>query len=191
LCCFRSFYSSAAIPERSPTPLHYPLAAATDACCHPTSKWRSLRWLKTTPQAPLGLLRRALSCLTQSRSPISILQLVVVTLMNTVSCVRTLSIGPRRHGPRLCMLRLCVAKLALRRPCSRERPCPAAASRISDKDESALLATFQGGRAAKERCLPKKRGLHPQPAVLGDVREQQWRTLSVHLRPPGCPNIGL
>jgi hypothetical protein len=26
LCCFRSFYSSAAIPERSPTtPLHYPL----------------------------------------------------------------------------------------------------------------------------------------------------------------------
>ena len=44
-------------------------AAATDACCHPTSKWRSLRWLRTTPQAPLGLLRRALSCLTQSRSP--------------------------------------------------------------------------------------------------------------------------
>ena len=25
LCCFRSFYSSAAIPERWPTPLHYPL----------------------------------------------------------------------------------------------------------------------------------------------------------------------
>ena len=30
LCCFRSFYSSAAIPERSPTPLHYPLAALAD-----------------------------------------------------------------------------------------------------------------------------------------------------------------
>ena len=28
-------------------------------------------------------------------------------------------------------------------------------------------------------------------ADLGDVREQQWRTLSVHLGPPGCPNIGL
>ncbi len=27
LCCFRSFYSSAAIPERSPTPLHYPLVS--------------------------------------------------------------------------------------------------------------------------------------------------------------------
>ena len=30
-----------------------------------------------------------------------------------------------------------------------------------------------------------------QPAPLGDVREQQWRTLSVHPSPPGCPNIGL
>jgi len=38
-------------------------AAAPDACCHPTSWWRSLRWLQPTPQAPLGLLRRALSCL--------------------------------------------------------------------------------------------------------------------------------
>ena len=34
LCCFRSFYSSAAIPERSPTPLHYPLYTYTRASSH-------------------------------------------------------------------------------------------------------------------------------------------------------------
>ena len=36
--------------------------------------------------------------------------------------------------------------------------------------KSVLLATFQGGRAAKERCLPKKG--YTQPALLGDVRER-------------------
>ena len=50
--------------------------------------------------------------------------------MHTVSCVRTLSIGPRRHGPRLCMHRARAAKVALRRSRSRERRCPAAASRF-------------------------------------------------------------
>jgi hypothetical protein len=41
------------------------------------------------------------------------------------------------------------------------------------------------------RAVPAEKKGCTQPAVLGDVREQQWRTLSVHLRPPGCPNIGL
>ena len=80
-------------------------------------------------------------------------------LMHTVTCVRTLSIGPRRHGPRLCVFRLCVAKVALRRPRSRERRCPVAASRCH-RTKSALLATFQGGRAAKSSWCRKK-GLHP------------------------------
>ena len=79
--------------------------------------------------------------------------------MHTVTCVRTLSIGPRRHGPRLCVFRLCVAKVALRRPRSRERRCPVAASRCH-RTKSALLATFQGGRAAKSSWCRKK-GLHP------------------------------
>jgi len=46
-----------------------------------------------------------------------------VALMHTVSCVRTLSIDPRRLGPRLCMHRPRAAKVALRRPRSRERRC--------------------------------------------------------------------
>eukprot|EP00964_Phaeocystis_antarctica_P010790 scaffold5937_cov68-Phaeocystis_antarctica.AAC.6 len=102
--------------------------------------------------------------------------------MHTVTCVRTLSIGPRRHGPRLCMLRLCVAKVALRRPPSRERRCVAAASRFRHT-RSALLATFQGGRAAKERCLAKTRAA-PSPPHSGTCGNSNGALLAcTHARP--------
>jgi hypothetical protein len=61
LCCFRSFYSSAAIPERSPTPLHYPLYTYTRASSHaprvlvasaPCSRPTTTPPTTTTPSSP-------------------------------------------------------------------------------------------------------------------------------------------
>jgi hypothetical protein len=65
LCCFRSFYSSAAIPERSPTPLHYPLGRPRGlAWTFPPRMWNALkpRWwrglrLAASSQCVNGLFR--------------------------------------------------------------------------------------------------------------------------------------
>ena len=70
------------------------------------------------------LRRHLLACLDELfHAELRVVLQLVVKLMHTVSCVRTLSIDQRRLGPRLCMHRPRAAKVALRRPRSRERRC--------------------------------------------------------------------
>ena len=85
--------------------------------------------------------------------------------MHTVTCVRTLSIGPRRHGPRLCMHRPRTAKGALRRPRSRERRCPVAASRCTGQ-RARFWRPFRMEEQLKSSCCRKK-GLHPARPTRG------------------------
>ena len=84
----------------------------------------------------------------------------------------------------ICMLRLCVAKVALRRPRSRKRPCLVAASRCH-RTKSALLATFQGGRAAKEHLLPEKRDA-PSPPHSGTCGNSNGALLACTYARPGA-----
>ena len=73
LCRFRSFYSSAAIPERSPTPLHYPLyiPVFVDECAHRASlNSVSPNFAAARVQTSLGQFRNTPYGTRQSRSPL-------------------------------------------------------------------------------------------------------------------------
>eukprot|EP00964_Phaeocystis_antarctica_P062746 scaffold37613_cov67-Phaeocystis_antarctica.AAC.1 len=80
--------------------------------------------------------------------------------MHTVTCVRTLSIGLRRHGPRLCMLRPRAAKVALRRSPARERRCSARRAPFAEQKAPFLL--YGGKQATLTLC--HLAGLHPPAA---------------------------
>ena len=88
--------------------------------------------------------------------------------MHTVTCVRTLSIGPRRHGPRLCMFRPRAAKVALRRSPARARRCSARALwrrlyRLSSRSASMHL------RRARLWMFPHEEALIVRHEAVGDL----------------------
>lgn len=114
---------------------------------------------------------------------------LVVTLMHTVSCVRTLSIGPRRLGPRLCMHRPRAAKVALRRPRSRERRCSARRRRATEHFAPSWRP-IGGATAANAPRAAEKKGT-PQPAPLGAVVGEHWRARSVLGTLPDGQKTGL
>ena len=113
---------------------------------------------------------------------------LVVTLMHTVSCVRTLSIDPRRLGPRLCMHRPRAAKVALRRPRSRERRCSARRRRATEHFAPSWRPF--GGATAANAGAAGKNGT-PEPAPLGAVVGGHWRARSVLGTLPDGQNTGL
>ena len=126
----------------------------------------------------VSLRRHLLACLDELfHAELRVVLQLVVTLMHTVSCVRTLSIGPRRLGPRLCMHRPRAAKVALRRPRSRERRCSARRRRATEHFAPSWRP-FGGATAANAPRAAEKKGT-PQPAPLGAVVGEHWRARSV------------
>ena len=110
--------------------------------------------------------------------------------MHTVSCVRTLSIGPRGHGPRLCMHRAHAAKVALRRSRSRETWCCSRHRRSGAMYTSRLIGGLSGVQQRLRQASAENKGC-PESAPLGGVGGDQWRAHSGLLSLPRCQKIGL